>query len=60
MDNSVHNYGKRIEEMNKQIDELSAILRIKEQEMLEMTGEIHMYRSVKEGMRKEILFRKQR
>ena len=30
MDNSVHNYGKRLEEMNKQIDELNAILRIKD------------------------------
>jgi hypothetical protein len=30
MDNSVMNYGKRIEEMSKQIEELNAILRIKE------------------------------
>ena len=42
MDHSIHNYGKRIEELNKQIDELNAILRIKDQEMIEMTNEIHV------------------
>jgi predicted RNase H-like nuclease (RuvC/YqgF family) len=30
MDHSIHNYGKRLEELNKQIDELNAILRIKD------------------------------
>ena len=30
MDNSVHNYGKRLDQLNKQIDELNAILRIKD------------------------------
>jgi hypothetical protein len=44
MDNSIHNYGKRLEELSKQIDELSAIVRIKEQEMIEMTNESHMLR----------------
>lgn len=58
MDHSIHNYGKRLEELNKQIDELNAILRIKDHEMIEMTNEIHGFRMQKEGMKKEILFRK--
>lgn len=41
MDHSVQNYGKRLEELSKQIDELNAILRIKDMEMIEMTNEIH-------------------
>lgn len=30
MDHSIQNYGKRLEELNKHIDELNAILRIKD------------------------------
>ncbi|CDW79632.1 UNKNOWN [Stylonychia lemnae] len=60
MDHSVQNYGKRLEELSKQIDELNAILRIKDSEMIEMTNEIHNLRMMKEAMRKEIIFRKQR
>jgi len=41
MDHSIHNYARRLEELSKQIDELNAILRIKDNEMLEMTNEIH-------------------
>jgi len=58
MDHSIHNYGKRLEELSKQIEELNAILRIKDQEMIEMTNEIHILKMQKEGMRKEVLFRK--
>lgn len=39
---------------------MNAILRIKDTEMIEMTNEIHNLRMMKEGMRKEIMFRKQR
>eukprot|EP00347_Sterkiella_histriomuscorum_P009621 403340510 len=60
MDHSVQNYGKRLEELGKQLEELNAILRIKDHEMIEMTSDIHNLRMMKEGMRKEILFRKQR
>jgi peptidoglycan hydrolase CwlO-like protein len=60
MDNRFHNYGKRLEELNKQIDELNAILRIKDQEMIEMTNEIHNLKMTREAMRKELMFRKQR
>ncbi len=60
MDHSIQKYGKRLEELSKQIDELNAILRIKDQEMIEMTNDIHTLRMMKEAMRKEILFRKQR
>lgn len=58
MNHSINNYGKRLEELSKQIDELNAILRIKDQEMVEMSNQIHMFKMQKEGMRKEILFRK--
>ena len=39
---------------------MNAILRIKDVEMIEMTNEIHQLRMLKEGMRKEIVFRRQR
>ena len=42
MDHSVQTYGRRLDELNKSIDELNAILRIKDQEMIEMTNEIHV------------------
>ena len=60
MDHSVQNYGKRLEELSKQIDELNAILRIKDQDMIEMTNEIHVLKMHRESMKKEIIFRKQR
>lgn len=60
MDHSIQNYGKRLEELGKQLEELNAILRIKDHEMIEMTSDIHNLRMLKEGMRKEIMFRKQR
>ena len=40
MDHSIHNYGRKIEELSKQIEELNAILRIKDQEMGEMSLQI--------------------
>jgi hypothetical protein len=58
MGNSVQNYGRRLEELSKHIDELNAILRIKDQEMIEMTNEIHMLKMQREGMKKEVVFRK--
>ena len=58
MDHSVQNYGKRLEELSKQIDELNAILRIKDQDMIEMTNEIHVLKMHRESMKKEIIFRK--
>lgn len=54
MDHSVQTYGRRLDELNKSIDELNAILRIKDQEMIEMTNEIHILKMQNEGMRKEI------
>ncbi len=60
MDNAIHNYSRRVEELNKQLEELNAIVRIKDKEMIEMTNEMHGLKINNEGMRKEILFRKQR
>ena len=60
MDNSIHNYSRRLEQLGKQIDELNAILRIKDHEMIEMTNSIHLYKMQKDAIRKELLFRKQR
>jgi hypothetical protein len=58
MDHSVQNYGKRLEELSKSIDELNAILRIKDQDMIEMTKDIHMLKMQREHMKKEIIFRR--
>lgn len=44
MDHSIQNYGKRLEELSKQIDELNAILRIKDHDMIEMSNDIHNLR----------------
>ena len=60
MDHRFQNYGRRLEELSKQIDELNAILRIKDHDMMEMTNEIHNLRMQREAMKKEVLFRKQR
>ncbi len=58
MDNQIMNYGRRLEELSKQIDELNAIVRIKDTEMMDMTSEMHNMRMQNESMRKEMVFRK--
>ena len=58
MGHSIQNYGKRLEELSKQIEELNAILRIKDQEMIEMTNDIHNFRMQREAMKKDVLFRR--
>ena len=60
MDHSIQNYSRRIEELSKQIDELNEILIRKDQEMIEVTNEIHNLRMHKESLRKEVIFRKDR
>lgn len=59
MDHCVQNYGKRIEELSKQLEELHAIVRIREREIIEVSGEIHSLRIVvKDGLKKELTFRR--
>jgi hypothetical protein len=60
MDFSIINYSKKVEELTRSYEELTAIIRIKETEMIEINNEIFSGRMQSDGMKKELAFRRER
>ncbi len=58
MDHSLTTYSKRLEQLQKQTDELAAIMRIKDNESIELSSEIQRMRIDKEYARKESAYRR--